>query len=130
MFPSNQSWAYRLGYASGRYGEMLTRQLQPRGRGRHEARANKILENLIDKIERSPTFVTEFHCNALRFLVLNCAALYNSSLEEEKGKYCFQFAKGIKRWKDVYGDDPAVDYETSNLLLAYPEVNKKYEELI
>ncbi len=121
MFPKNYIWASRLGYASGRYGERLVRQLQPRGR-MYLARANKILESLIAKLNEAVPFDSGLHMISWRSYVLNCAALYNSSSGKEKDRHCNQFASGLKVWIGLYGDDPAVDYESTNLLTRYPAV--------
>lgn len=123
MFPQNAIWASRLGYASGRYGELLVRQLQPRGRI-YLARANKILERLINKLNKTVPFDSGLHMISWRSYVLNCAALYNSASGKEKDRYCNQFASGLKKWKELYGSDPAVDYQSVNMLRRYPEVNK------
>jgi len=52
-----------------------------------------------------------------------------SADEKEKDKYCLQFASGLKKWKTLYGNDPEVDYESTNLLLRYPDVNKYYKNI-
>ena len=128
IFPNNYLWAYRLGYASGRYGELLVRQFQPRGRI-YLSRANKILERLMSKINKTIPFDPDLHMTSLRSFTLNCAALYNSSSDREKDRYCRQFASGLKRWKELYGYDPSVDYESTNLLSRYPEVNKLIQQM-
>lgn len=128
MFPQNSIWASRLGYASGRYGELLVRQLQPRGRI-YLARANKILERLINKLNKTVPFDSDLHMLSWRSYVLNCAALYNSASGKEKDRYCNQFASGFKIWKELYGSDPAVDYQSVNMLRRYPEVNKLIQQM-
>jgi hypothetical protein len=128
VFPSNLFWLNRLAYATGRYGELLIRQFQPRGRI-YLGQANKILERLIHKIEVTLPDGHELHRNSLKSLVLNYAALYNSATEKEKDKYCNQFANSIKWWREKFPDDPGVDYQSSNLLRHYPEVKRKYNDL-
>lgn len=121
VFPRNYLWTFRLGYTLSRYGQLLVRQLQPRGRI-YLARANKIIGRLLERLEASIHIDFDLHKKVWRAYVINNASLYNSAPDEEKKKYNRLLASAIKEWIAQYGNDPAVDYESQNLLNRYPEI--------
>ena len=64
VFPKNQLWTFRLGYALSRHGQLLARQLQPRARI-YLARAHKIFTNLAKQLRFTVPLDTDLHMRTL-----------------------------------------------------------------
>ncbi len=126
VFPRNQLWSYRLGYALSTNGQVLARQLQPRGRV-YLARAQKTLSSLAEKLHKTVPLDTDLHMKTSRALVFNGAALYGTVTRAEKGKYLSQLAVTTKAWITQYGSDTSVDYDSQNLLSRYPELKERMQ---
>jgi hypothetical protein len=126
VFPRNQLWNYRLGYALSTRGQALARQLQPRARI-YLARAQKTLSSLEEKLRTIVPLDTDLHMKTSKTLVLNSAALYGTVPRVEKGKYLSLLVAKTKIWITRYGSDPSVDYDYQNLLSRYPELTERMQ---
>lgn len=124
VFPHNQLWSYRLGYALSTHGQILARQLQPRARV-YLARAQKTLSSLGEKLRKNIPPDPELHMKTSRALVFNSAALYGTVTRVEKGEYLSTLVATTKAWITQYGSDPMVDYDSQNLLSRYPELKER-----
>lgn len=127
VFPKNQLWTFRQGYALSWHGQLLARQLQPRARV-YLARAQKILINLSKQLRFTVPLNADLHMKTLRAASLNSAASYSVAPDKEKQRYLTQLISTVKEWTTEYGSEPSVDYEAHELISKYPELKERIHE--